>query len=84
MVAHTLQDFAEGVEAVAAYLRMMGRELNPCNCAMATTEGIPTFHLRLYPHLANPWHWVPAADSVPDLWPQLQPDGEFSLQHKHW
>ena len=34
-------------------------------------------------HLKNPWHWVPAADSVPYLGLQLQPDGEFSLQRKH-
>ena len=36
VVAHTLQDFAEGIEAVAAYLKMMGMELNPRNCAIAT------------------------------------------------
>ena len=34
-----LQHFVEGVEAVAAYLGMMGMELNPRKCAMATTEG---------------------------------------------
>ena len=41
VVAHTLQHFVEGVEAVAAYLGMMGMELNPRKCAMATTEGVP-------------------------------------------
>ena len=38
-MAHTLQHFVEGVEAVAAYLGMMGMELNPRKCAMVTTEG---------------------------------------------
>ena len=80
VVAHTLQHFVEGVEAVAAYLGMMGMELNPRKCAMATTEGIPGLQLRLCPHLENSWHWVPAADSVPYLGLQLQPEGEFSLQ----
>ena len=83
VVAHTLQHFVEGVEAVAAYLGMMGMELNPRKCAMATTEGVPGLQLRLCPHLENPWYWVPAADSVPYLGLQLQPDGEFSLQRKH-
>ena len=83
MVAHTLQHFVEGVEAVAAYLGMMGMELNPRKCAMATTEGVPGLQLRLCPHLEDPWYWVPAADSVPYLGLQLQPDGEFSLQRKH-
>ena len=83
VVAHTLQHFVEGVEAVAAYLGMMGMELHPRKCAMATTEGVPGLQLRLCPHLENPWHWVPAADSVPYLGLQLQPDGEFSLQRKH-
>ena len=83
MVAHKLQHFVEGVEPVAAYLGMMGMELNPRKCAMATTEGVPGLQLRLCPHLENPWHWVPAADSVPYLGLQLQPDGEFSLQRKH-
>ena len=50
---------------------------------MATTEGVPGLQLRLCPHLENPWHWVPAADSVPYLGLQQQPDGEFSLQRKH-
>ena len=83
VVAHTLQHFVEGVEAVAAYLGMMGMELNPRKCAMATMEGVPGLQLRLCPHLENPLHWVPAADSVPYLGLQLQPDGEFSLQRKH-
>ena len=39
VVAQTLQHFVEAVEAVAAYFGMMGMELNPRNCAMATTEG---------------------------------------------
>ena len=79
MVAHTLQAFVEGVEAVAAYLGTMGMELNPCKCAMATTEGVPGLHLRLCPQLANPWHWVLATDSVPYLGVQLRPDREFTL-----
>ena len=83
VVAHTLQHFVEGVEAVVAYLQMMGMELDPRKCAMATTEGVPGLQLCLCPHLENPWHWVPAADSVPYLGLQLQPDGEFSLQRKH-
>ena len=82
VMAHTLQHFVEGVEAVAAYLGMMSMELNPRKCAIATTEGVPGLQLRLCPHLDNPWHWVPAADSVPYLVLQLQPDGEFSLQRK--
>ena len=56
VVAHTLQHFGEGVEAVAAYLGMMVIELNPRKCAMATTEGVPGLQLRLCPHLENPWH----------------------------
>ena len=68
---------------MAAYLGMMGMELNPRTCAMATTEGVPGLQLHLCPQLENPWHWVPAADSVPYLGLQLQPDGEFSLQRKH-
>ena len=83
VVANTLQHFVEGVEAPAVYLGMMGIELNPRKCAMATTEGVRGLQLRLCPHLENPWHWVPAADSVPYLGLQLQPDGEFSLQRKH-
>ena len=31
----------------------------------------------------EPWHWVPAADSVPYLGLQSKPDRELSLQHKH-
>ena len=83
VVAHTLQHFVEGVEAVAAYLRMMGMELNPRKCAMATTEGILGLQLRLCPHLEDPWHLMRAADSVPYLEIQLQPEGEFSLQRKY-
>ena len=83
VVAQTLQHFVEGVEAVAACLGMMGMELNPRKCAIATTEGVPGLQLRLCSHLENPWHWVPPADSVPYLGLQLQPDGEFSLQRKH-
>ena len=83
VAAHTLQHFVEGVEAVAAYPGMMGMELNPRKCAMASAEGVSGLHLRLCPHLEKPWHWVPAADSVPYLRLQLQPDGEFSLQRKH-
>ena len=67
VLAHTLQHFVEGVEAVAAYLGMMGMELNPRKCAMGTMEGVPGLQLRLCPHLENPWHWVPVADSVPYL-----------------
>ena len=67
VVAHTLQHLVEGVEAVAAYLRMMGMQLNPRMCAMATTEGVPSLQPCLCPHLESPWHWVLAADSVPYL-----------------
>ena len=81
--AHTLQHFVEGVEAVAAYLGMIGMELTPRKCAMATTKGVPGLQLRLCPHLENPWHWVLAADPGPYLGLQLQPDGEFPLQRKH-
>ena len=83
VVAHRLQHLVEGVEAVAAYLGMIGMELNPRKCAMATTEGVPGLQLRLCPHLETPWHSVPAVDSVPYLGLQLQPDGEFFLQRKH-
>ena len=83
VVANTLQHFVEGVAAVAAYLEMMGMELNPRKCAMASAEGVPGLQPRLCPHLENPWHWVPAADSVPYLGLKLQSDGEFSLQRKH-
>ena len=83
VVAHTLQHFVEGMQAVATSLGMIGMELNPFKCAMATTEGVAGLQLRLCPHLENPWHWVPTAHSVPYLGLQLQPDGEFSLQRKH-
>ena len=56
VVAHALQHFVEGVEAVAAYVGMKGMELNPCKCAIATTEGVLGLQLRLCPHLENPWH----------------------------
>ena len=82
VVAHTLQHFVEGMEAGAVYLGMMGMELHSRKCPMATTEGVPGLQLRLCPHLENPWHRVPAADSVAYLGLQLQPDGEFSLQRK--
>ena len=82
VVAHTLQHLVEGVEAPAAYLVMIGMELNPRKCAIATTEGVPGLQLRLCPHLENPWHRVRAVDSVPYLGLQLQPDREFSLQLK--
>ena len=58
-------------------------ELNPCKCAMATMEGHVGLHLRLCPHLENPWHWVLAADFVPYLELQLQQQGRFCLQRKH-
>ena len=83
VVTHTLQHFVEGVEALAAYLGIMGMGLNPRKCAIADTEGVPGLQLCLCNQLENPWHWVPAADSVPYLGLQLQPDGEFSLQRKH-
>ena len=83
VVDHTLQPFVEGREAVVAYLGMMGMQLDPRKCAMANTAGVPGLQLHLCPHLENPWHWVQAADSVPYLGLQLQPDGEFPLQRKH-
>ena len=58
-------------------------EPNPRKCGMATTEGVSGLHLHLCCHPADPWHWVPAADSVAYVGLQLQLDGEFSLQHKH-
>ena len=61
----------------------MGMELNPRKCAMATTEGVRGPYLRLCPHLENPWHWVPAADSISYPGLQLQLDGEWVLQRKH-
>ena len=57
VVAHTLQHFAEGVEAVAAYLGMMGMELNLRKCAMATREGVPGLQLRLCRHLKTHGTW---------------------------
>ena len=83
VVSHMLHHFVEGVEAVATYLGMMGMELNPRKCAMATTEGVPVLHLCLCPHLENPWHLVSAPVSVPYVGLQLQLDGEFSQQRKH-
>ena len=83
VVAKTIKHFVEGVGAVAAYLGMMDMDLNPPKCAMATTEGVPGLQLRLCPNLENPGHWVPAADSVPYLGLELQPNGGFSLQRKH-
>ena len=71
VVADTLQHFFEGLEAIAAYFRMMGMELNPRKCTMATTEAVPGLQLRLCPHLESQLHWVPAADSVPYLGLQL-------------
>ena len=68
---------------MAAYPGGMGIELDPRKCAMATTEGVLGLHLRLCPQLANSWRSVPAADSIPRLGLQLQPDGYCSLQHKH-
>ena len=65
VVVHTLQHFVEGVEVVAAYLRMMGMKLNPRKCPMATTEGSLGLQLLLCPCLENRCHWVPAAHSVP-------------------
>ena len=46
------------------------RGYRACSCASAHTS-------------KNPWHWVPAADSVHYLGLKLQPDREFSLQRKH-
>ena len=54
VVAHTLQHFVEGVEAVATYLGMTGMELHPRKCAMATTEGVPGLQLRLCPQTGKP------------------------------
>ena len=68
---------------MVAYLEMMGMQLNPRKCSIATMEGVPGLQLRLCPELDNPWHWVRTADSVPYLGLQLQPEGEFSLQPKH-
>ena len=54
VVSHTLQHFVEGLEAVAVYLGMMDMELNPCKCAMATTEGFRGLQLPLCPQLESP------------------------------
>ena len=81
-MVHTLQHLVEGVEAVAAYLGMMSMELSPCKCAMAPAEGVLGLHMRLCPRLANAWHWVPAAASVPHLGHQLQPVEKFPLRRK--
>ena len=66
-MAHTMQHSVEGVQSVAAYLGMTVMGLTPRKCAMATTKVVPRLQLRLCSHLVNPWHWVPAADSVPYL-----------------
>ena len=65
VLAHTLQHFVEGVQAVAMYLGMMGMELNLRKCAMAAREVIPGLHLHLCPHLASLWHWVPVRTPSP-------------------
>ena len=39
VVAHTLQHFVEGIEVVAAYLGMMGMELNPRNAPWPPRRG---------------------------------------------
>ena len=54
LVPHGLQHFVEDVEAVAAYLGMMGMELNPSKCAMAPMEGVPGLPLRRCSHLDTP------------------------------
>ena len=82
-MAQTLQQFVEGLKAVAAYLGMMSMKLNSRICTMANTEGVLGPHLRLFPHLKNSWYCVLAADSVPYLGLQLQPDGKFPLQRKN-
>ena len=73
VVAHTLQHFVEGVEAVATYLGMMGMELNPRKCVMATTEGVPGLQLRLCPHLESPLHWGPRRTPSPTWDPSCSP-----------
>ena len=78
VVAHTLQHFVEGVEAVAAYLRLMGMELNPRKCPMATTERIAGLHLCLGPHLESPWHWKPQRTTLPTWDSSCSPTGNFS------
>ena len=54
VVAHNLQHFVEGVEAVADYIRIMDMELNRRKCAMATTEGVPGLQARLCPKPEKP------------------------------
>ena len=83
VVADTLQNFVETLEAVDAYIGGMGMELNPRKCAMGTTEGLLDLHLPLCPWLAIPRHRVLAVDSVPYLGLQLLLDGVFSVQHRH-
>ena len=79
LMGHTLQHFVEGVEAVAAYLGTMGIEVKPRKCAMATTEGVPGLHLRLFPSPGKPMAlgtggglrplpWTPAA-AEPGIFP---------------
>ena len=80
VVAHTLQDFVYGGEALAAYMETMGVELNPAS--LPWPEGIPGLHLRLCPNLAAPWHSRSASESVPYLGLRLQPEARFSLQQK--
>ena len=68
---------------MAAYLGMMGMELNARKCTLVTTWGVPGLQVPLCPHLESASHWVPAADSVPNLGLQLQPDGKFPMQPNH-
>ena len=73
VVAHTLQHFVEGVEAVAAYLEMMSMELNPRKCAMATTEGVPGLQLRLLKRYPEPMaHGPEACEPSHLLWPMAR------------
>ena len=83
VVADMLQYFVESLEVLAAFLRRMSMELRHRKCGMATTEEVPGLQLLLCPHLGNPWHWVRAANSVPYIRLQLQPDREFSLHCRH-
>ena len=52
---------------VAAYVATKGRELNNRRYTLASMEGVPGLPLRFWSYLANPCHWVLAADSVPYL-----------------
>ena len=66
----------------------MGRiSPGPTRCPPGAERHLVPAKSNLRPQTSNqlesPWHWVPAADSVPYLGLQLQPDGEFSLQRKH-